>query len=193
MQSQSEPPVEVILDQFVLRRYKREDAPALAQAVAENLEHLRPWMPWIALEPTTLRDREELVARWEREWEEGFQYNFGMFLGSRVVGGAGLIRRISPGGLEIGYWVHRGCTGRGFATAAAGALTTIGLSLLDVTHIEIHHDKANEASKRVPAKLGYVMVREEPDEIAAPGETGLSLIWRMERDDWQGGARPPAK
>jgi RimJ/RimL family protein N-acetyltransferase len=110
-----------------------------------------------------------------------------------VVGGAGLIRRISPGGLEIGYWVHRDHTGRGFATAAAGRLTTIGLSLSNVTHIEIHHDKANEASGRVPSKLGYVMVGEEPDEIAAPGETGLSLIWRMERDDWRGTPVSPAK
>src|SRR5271165_3813790 len=92
-------PGEVALDGFVLRRYRRDDAPALALAVGENLEHLRPWMPWIALEPTSLQDREELLDRWEREWNEGTQYSFGMFRGSRVVGGAGLMRRISPQGL----------------------------------------------------------------------------------------------
>ncbi|HKI16886.1 MAG TPA: GNAT family N-acetyltransferase [Isosphaeraceae bacterium] len=169
---------------FVLRQYRPEDAPALVLAVTENLEHLRPWMPWIALEPTTLEEREELIARWDREWEEGAQYSFGMFIGARVVGGAGLMRRIAPDGLEIGYWVHRDYTGRGFATHAAGALTTVGLSLPNVNHVEIHHDKANVASGRVPLKLGFEKVREEPDEISAPGETGVSCVWSIDRAVW---------
>ncbi len=192
MQVRPVPPSEVVLDDFVLRRYRREDAPAVALAVGESLEHLRPWMPWIALEPTTLKDREELLARWERDWYEGTQYTFGMFQASVVVGGAGLMRRIDQGGLEIGYWVHQAFTGRGFATAAAGALTTLGLNLPDVTHIEIHHDKANAASGRVPLKLGFVMVREEPDEIAAPDETGVSCVWRMDRADWAARSTRPA-
>ena len=180
------PPGEIVLDELVLRRYRPEDAPALAAAVVESLEHLRPWMPWIAFEPTPLEDRQQLLARWAREWDEGAGYTFGMFEGPRVVGGAGLMRRIAPDGLEIGYWVHPAFTGRGFATQAAGALTTVGLSLPDVTHVEIHHDKANVVSGRVPLRLGYEMVREQPDEIAAPGESGVSWIWRMDRADWAG-------
>jgi len=167
-----------------MRCYRQEDAAALASAVTENVEHLRPWMPWIALEPTTLADREALIARWEREWAEGRQYNFGMFQGARVIGGAGLMRRIAEGGLEIGYWVHHAFTRRGFATRAAGTLTMLGLNLPDVTHIEIHHDKANVASGRVPRSLGFEMVREQADEISAPGQTGVSCIWRMDRSGW---------
>ena len=180
------PPDEIVLDEFVLRRYRPEDASALAAAVVESLEHLRPWMPWIAFEPTPLADRQQLLARWAWEWDEGAGYTFGMFEGARVVGGAGLMRRIAPDGLEIGYWVHPAFTGRGFATQAAGALTTVGLSLPDVTHVEIHHDKANVVSGRVPLRLGYEMVREQPDGIAAPGESGVSWIWRMDRADWTG-------
>jgi len=177
-------PLEIVLVGFVLRRYRVEDAPAVASAVGESLQHLRPWMPWIAHEPATVKEREELIARWERDWDEGTQYSFGMFQGVRVVGGAGLMRRIAKDGLEIGYWVHPDFTGRGFATVAAGALTTIAMRLADVTHVEIHHDKANVASGRVPFKLGFEMVREEPDEISAPGESGVSWIWRMDRARW---------
>lgn len=183
--SPTAPPGKVVLDGFVLRRYQREDAPALAAAVGESLEHLRPWMPWIALEPTTLEEREELLARWDRDWAEGTQYTFGMFRESRVVGGAGLMRRIAEDGLEIGYWVHPAFVGRGFATRAARALTTLGLVLSGVTHVEIHHDRANVASGRVPCKLGFEMVREEPVKIAAPGETGVSCVWRMDRAGWR--------
>jgi len=175
---------ELLLDEFALRRYQREDAPALAVAVSESLEHLRPWMPWIALEPTSLKDREKLLAQWDRDWEDGTQYSFGMFRGGRVVGGAGLMRRIGGGGLEIGYWVHREFVGRGYATSAARALTTLGLSLRGVTHIEIHHDRANVASRRIPEKLGFEMVGERAVEAAAPGETEVNCIWRMQAASW---------
>jgi len=183
-QSPNSPPDEVVLEDFVLRRYQLGDAPALATAVGESLEHLRPWMPWIALEPTTLQEREALVQRWDRDWSEGNEYTYGMFRGARVVGGAGLMRRIAKGGLEIGYWVHPSFVGRGFATRAAQALTSFGLNLPGVTHIEIHHDKANVASGRVPFKLGFEMIGEQPSKAAAPGETGVSCLWRIDRAGW---------
>ncbi|MGD0945199.1 MAG: GNAT family N-acetyltransferase [Acidimicrobiales bacterium] len=188
MKTAPRPPGELVLEEFVLRRYQQEDAPALAVAVSESLEHLRPWMPWVALEPTTLKDRQKLLAQWDRDWTEGTQYSFGMFRGGRVVGGAGLMRRIAEDGLEIGYWVHPEFVGRGFATSTAEVLTTFGLSLPGVTHIEIHHDKSNVASGRVPLKLGFEMVREQPVKVEAPGETGVSCIWRMDRAAWSGRA-----
>ena len=178
------PPGEVVLEGFALRRYQRGDAPALAVAIAESLEHLRPFLPWIAGEPLSLQDREALIARWDRAWAEGSEYCYGMFRGAHVVGGAGLMRRIAADGLEIGYWVHPAFVGRGFATRAAQALTTIGLGLRGVTHIEIHHDKANIASSRVPLKLGFEMVGEVHVEIAAPGHTGRNCVWRVDRVGW---------
>ena len=138
----------VALEGFVLRRYQSDDAPALAVAVSESLEHLRPWMPWIALEPTTLNEREKLIAQWDRDWIAGTQYSFGMFCEARVVGGAGLMARIAKGGFEIGYWVHPKFARRGFATDAAEALTTLAFSLPGTTHVEIHHDRENPISGR---------------------------------------------
>lgn len=178
------PPGEIVLEEFVLRRYQQKDAPALPRAVCESLEHLRPWMPWISLEPTSLGDREKLLAKWDEDWAEGTQYSFGIFQKGRVVGGAGLMRRIDKNGLEIGYWVHPEFVGRGYATRAAEALTTLGLGLPEVTHIEIHHDKSNLASSRVPMKLGFKLVGEVPAKPEAPGHSGINCIWRMDRALW---------
>src|SRR3954453_8810297 len=36
---------------LVLRAWEDDDAVALGRAIAESLEHLRPWMPWVAFEP----------------------------------------------------------------------------------------------------------------------------------------------
>ncbi|MFI5043865.1 MAG: GNAT family N-acetyltransferase [Acidimicrobiales bacterium] len=115
-------------------------------------------------------------------WEAGTDFNYGLFLGSEVVGGCGLHDRLGvTDGLEIGYWVRTGRTGRGVATTAVGALCQAAFRLGEVTHVEIHHDKANRASSRVPAKLGFRLVREIADEVYAPAEVGISCEWRLDR------------
>ncbi|HLM63626.1 MAG TPA: GNAT family N-acetyltransferase [Acidimicrobiales bacterium] len=175
---------------LVMRRWRRSDVPALSAAVAESIDHLRPWMPWAAAEPLAPADREALIARWERSWETGDEFNYGLFVGGRVAGSAGLMRRIGPGGLEIGYWVHVAHVRRGLATTASTALTDVAFTQPEVTHVEIHHDLANVASGRVPARLGFRLVGDEPDEPTAPSEVGVARIWRMERAAWPR-HRPP--
>jgi ribosomal-protein-serine acetyltransferase len=178
-------------EQIVVRRWRVQDVPRLHAAVIESLDHLRPWMPWIAKEPLTLAQRAELVAGWAPLWDAGDRM-CGLFAGDEVVGGCGLHERIGPGGQEIGYWVRIGRTGRGYATAAARALVDMAFAMPKVTHVEIHHDVANPASGRVPEKLGFVHVRDEAHAIEAPGETGTQRIWRLERSDWPARARPAA-
>ena len=67
--------------------------------------------------------------------------------------------RISPGAVELGYWVHVDFTGRGYATACARALTQAGLALSDLARVEIHTDEANAISAAIPRRLGYRLDR----------------------------------
>lgn len=179
-------PERIELGTLVLRRWQVRDAPDLSRAVAESLDHLRRWMPWAANEPV---DRVPVIERWTRAWDEGTELNYGLFVDGRVIGSCGLMARIGPGGWEIGYWVHVDHVGRGHAPAAAGALTAVAFALPGTTHVEIHHDTANTASGRVPAKLGFRLVGDEPDQVAAPGEAGIKRVWRLTRAEWE--ARTP--
>jgi RimJ/RimL family protein N-acetyltransferase len=108
----------------------------------------------------------------------------GVFLDGQVVGGCGLHRRLGPAGLEIGYWIHPSFLRRGLATSAARLLTGAAFTLPETTHVEIHHDKANEASGGVPRKLGFAFIGEQPDTPEAPGEVGIECRWRMTRERW---------
>jgi hypothetical protein len=54
-------------------------------------------------------------------------------------------------------------------------LTDASLRLPGVTHVEIHHDKANFASAGVPRRRGFWLLGEIPDEIEAPAERGSSV------------------
>jgi RimJ/RimL family protein N-acetyltransferase len=175
--------------ELVLRRCHLADAEALHLAIDESREHLRPWTPWVTR--ATLEEERAVLVRWEEQWDAGGELQYGLFLGPLAVGSTGLIPRIGPGGLEIGYWVHAAHTRRGYATSAAAALTSVAFTLPGIEMVEIHHDRANLASEGVPRKLGFVLVGEHPRPSSsppAPADSGISRTWRMTRDRW----RPPA-
>ena len=171
---------------LLLRQWEPEDAEALARATAESLEHLRPWMEWVSTEePASPEARRERILGWKREWLRGENVLLGIFLAGRIVGGCGLHRRLAPGGLEIGYWIHPGYTRRGLATMAAWRLTDAALALPEVTHVEIHHDRANLTSAGVPRRLGFRFLGEHRDTPTAPAELGIEWRWRMDAGRWE--------
>jgi ribosomal-protein-serine acetyltransferase len=170
---------------LVLRRWLGEDAPELGRAVEESVEHLRPWMAWIEQEPLPVERRRAMIEEWGRAWSEGGDVVLGAILDGRVAGGCGLHRRIGPHGLEIGYWTHSALLRRGLATRAAAMLTEAALGLPGITHVEIHHDRANRASAGVPSKLGFQWLGEVADDPEAPGDIGIEWRWRMDRERWR--------
>lgn len=176
---------------LLLRTWTPADAAALTALVERNLEHLRPWVPWIADEPMSVDDRATMLARWERDRLAGGDTVYGIFVdGDRPVGGTGLHRRRGPHGLEIGYWLDADHEGRGIMTRAAALLTDTALTAPGVMFVEIHHDKANNRSAGIPRRLGYRLVDEAPDAVDAAGEVGIDCTWRVTADEWR--ARDPA-
>jgi ribosomal-protein-serine acetyltransferase len=102
-----------------------------------------------------------------------------------LVGGGGVHRRVGPGAVEIGYWVRSDRHNRGYATRATQAMTDAAFTFLaDIDRIEIHTDRTNIASARVPEKLGYRLLRTEQREKVALGHTGDGYVWQRRRDEW---------
>jgi ribosomal-protein-serine acetyltransferase len=169
-------------DRVQLRRWRCSDADVAYRVVAESLDHLMPWMPWAdGYSPDSSL---EFVTRCEREWAEGQAYNYAISAGGSTIGSCGLMRRIGPGALEIGYWIHRSWTGQGLATMAAAALLGEAFALPGIQVVEIHHDEANKASGGVPRRLGFTEIERRPalEGPAAPGELGVEVVWRARRD-----------
>jgi RimJ/RimL family protein N-acetyltransferase len=175
---------------LTLRRWVAADAADLSAAITASIEHLRPWMPWVAAEPVSLADRVELIEKWQSDWEQGGDLVVGIFMDGSVVGGSGLHSRRGPGVLEIGYWVHADHANQGIATETSAALTTAAFAVESIERVEIHHDKANVASAGVPRRLGYTLVDETTDAITSPGEVGIDCRWVMQRGDWHAEALP---
>jgi len=177
-------PFSITQGSLLLRAWEEADAERLAQAIGENIDHLRPFMPWIAQEPMSADARRTLIAKWASDAAGGGDEVCGVFLDGLIAGGSGLHHRLGPGGLEIGYWVHKNYVRRGIATTAARLLTDSAFARPGIDRVEIHHDVANVASSGVPMALGYTLIGTEPRPAQAPAETGVHCIWRITRAEW---------
>ncbi|MFC4610381.1 GNAT family N-acetyltransferase [Streptomyces maoxianensis] len=176
-------PQQVIeLDDLTLRAFNGEaDLPELFRVIEESLEHLRPWMPWVA-EHSLGRTTDFLAGRAER-WASGDEFTYAIVLDEAIVGACGLLRRddTPDNAREIGYWLHPAATGRGVATRTARALVDQAFRLPGIGYVEVVHDPANVASGAVPARLGFTEHLRRPAERLAPAETGEVQIWRLTR------------
>ena len=171
-------------DDLVLRRETADDAELIARTVRESLDHLAPWMAWATPEAAELETQRRNRERSTAMAAEGTEYFYLLTPQdeSRMLGASGLHRRIGPGGIEIGYWLHPDAVGHGYITAAVRALTEVALALPDVDRVEIHCNEMNVRSAAVPERLGYRLDRvEDPTEKKAPAETGRDMIWVYDR------------
>ncbi|HEV3227933.1 MAG TPA: GNAT family N-acetyltransferase [Solirubrobacteraceae bacterium] len=170
------------MGELALQRWRPQDRDALYAAVSSTLEHLRPWMPWVA--DYDRSSTGQFLARCEDGWARGESFEYAILAGDgQILGSTGLMTRIAPGGLEIGYWVHGAHTRKRVATRAVAALAEAALRLSWVTHVEIHHDEANVASGGVPRRLGFQLVSAVGRD-PTPAERGRELQWRMDARDF---------
>lgn len=176
------------LGNVVLRRLEVADAAAVARAVAENLEHLEPWMPWANAESADPRFQRRRLAEAERQWSRGADFGYGLFAtgdDDRLLGGFGLTARRGPKTLEIGYWLRADATGHGLATLAVEALTDIAASRPDVDRVLVYCDEANQASAAIPRRLGFHLDRIVSVPPEATAETGRQLEWTIRSAEWR--------
>jgi ribosomal-protein-serine acetyltransferase len=185
------PPDVVDAGPAVLRRWRADDLDAACRAVYSSLEHLRPWMPWAA--DFSRASQAEFLIGCQRDWEAGAAFNYAILVDDAIAGSIGLMSRIGPGGLEIGYWVHQAYTRRGLATAAAAALVDQALALPGIDRVQIVHDELNVASAGIPRKLGFTEIARRPLDHKPLGGTGMGVVWEVTRAQWSGRAPGAAR
>ena len=135
---------------LLLRPGWAEDAPALAQAIAdETIVRNLSSAPW----PFGLRDADAFLAA-PRDPVLPSLLIFERTDGEPVLAGACGLGRRTSGAVELGYWIARAHWGRGFATEAGQALVGIARAL-GIARLEASHFLDNPASGRVLEKLGF--------------------------------------
>lgn len=183
------PAYRIETERLVIRCWQPRDAPLLLAAVEASLEHLRPWMPWAAYEPTDLHEKVTLLRRFRGQFDLGADFTYGIFNPSEteVWGGCGLHTRQGPGAREIGYWIHVAQINKGLATEMVAALTKVAFTVDGVHWVEVRCDPANARSARVPQKLGFTHEATLRHRVGSvDGTRRDAMVWSMLADDYPG-------
>lgn len=175
------PHEEIQGDGFLLRRWRLSDAETLYRVINDTLEYLEPWVLW-ALGGYSEDDAVQFCETTSANWESGEAFDYALLTpDGELVGAVGLMARIGPGGLEIGYWLHHAHTGRGLMTQAV-TLVIEEAFRIGSDRIEIVHDAANSASGAIPRRLGFTELSRTPRRgTLTPGEIGTDVVWRLLR------------
>jgi RimJ/RimL family protein N-acetyltransferase len=182
----SNPAYRIETKRLLIRCYHPSDAPLLDQSISENVEHLRPWMPWVHSEPEPIAEKFARLKRFRGMFDLGQNYVYGIFNPeeTKLLGGTGLHPRIGDEQMEIGYWIHRDYVNQGLITESTAALIKVAFELIQIHRIEIHCDPANVASAAVPRKLGFT--HEGTLRAKTPFLTGWSdsMVWGLLDTDY---------
>jgi ribosomal-protein-serine acetyltransferase len=179
-----EPAGEIVADRIVLRRWETAAADKLTEAVRAFLPELKPFMSW-AHDDFGVDNARPFLQQSVHDWVDGKEYNYALLThAGEIVGAAGLMTRMGPDVVEIGYWIHSAHAGQGLATEAVMALVQAATALDGIERIVIRHDVANRASARVAEKAGFRQREHRPSRLdPAPGMEGTEVVWERPRTD----------
>ena len=171
-----------------LRCWSPGDAPALREALDRSDQQLRPWIPFMSEEPRSLA----ATVNWLRELRAAFDrsenFRFAVFTKAGELAGENmLLRRVGHNALEIGYLTHLGFEGKGYATEASSAMIRIAFEIYQARRIEIHHAADNQASRAIPAHLGFTheaTMRQNMEDTE--GALHDTWIWCLHAADYPG-------
>jgi RimJ/RimL family protein N-acetyltransferase len=188
------PAYRVVTPRLVIRCWDPADAPMMKASIDESLEHLRPFMPWAAKEPTDLQVKVERLRRCRGQFDLGEDFLYGVFNRdeTRVLGGTGLHTRVGPDAREIGYWIHADFINQGYASEVSAALTRVAFEVDGMRRVEIHMATENGPSAAVPRKLGYTheaTLRQRT--LLTDGRYHDAMVWTLLKDDYP--SSPSAK
>ncbi|HSU13397.1 GNAT family protein [Longimicrobium sp.] len=176
------PPYRIETERLVMRAWEPSFTPALHRLVAENVDFLRPWVPWMENEPKSLEDRLRDVRTWRGAFDKDNHWSWALFGLDGEMVGTSLLNRLTDDTMEPGGWVGAAQTRRGYAAEIAAAVVRAVFQGFGMARVHGVCDVANQASIGVLRRLGFT------HEATARHETGGrrtdEMLWGMLADEW---------
>ncbi|HEX6746768.1 MAG TPA: GNAT family protein [Longimicrobium sp.] len=174
------PAYRVVTSRVVLRCWEPADTAALHRVIAENLEHLRPWVSWIEDEPRSMEERLCIVRSMRAAFDADESWSYAVIdADDGELAGGFLLRRIETGnGGDLGGWVAAARGRRGYQSEAAAAMSRVCLEVMRMERVQAVTAVDNERSIALMRKLGFT-------QQATDGERQKhELLWSISADEW---------
>jgi ribosomal-protein-alanine N-acetyltransferase len=174
-----------LLDEFVVRDLRHDDAEALSAAYVKNRRHLEPWEPTRADDFFTPEGQAAAIATSVAAAHAGWSLPLVLTGADRILGRAtlsGITRGAFQSG-TLGYWIDEDLEGRGIMTAVVGAIVTIARDDLALHRVQAETLVHNAASQRVLERNGFVEFGTAPKYLRIAGEWQDHVLFQRLLDD----------
>ena len=177
------PPYRIETPRVTLRCWEPADTPVLRALLADNLEHLRRWVPSMADEPKPVEEKLREVRGWRAAFDQDQMWNYAL-LGAEdgALAGGVLVCRLSPNSVDVGGWVDGDRGHRGFHTEAAAACARAAFETLGITRVQAVCEAQNERSIALLRKLGFT--HEATPRYQVEGRRVDDMTWSILADEW---------
>jgi RimJ/RimL family protein N-acetyltransferase len=178
------PPYRIVTPSVVLRCFEPGDAPAVHRLIAENLEHLRPWVAWAADEPKTLGEKLLEVRQWRAAFDRDQSWHWAVVAADDgELAGAIVMNPVrDTETVDTGGWVGHTRVRRGFQTDATAAVVRVAFEVLGMTRVQAATHPDNDRSNALMRKLGFT--HEATTRHLEQGRRQDELLWSILADEW---------
>lgn len=180
-------PTELRSARLVIRPYRPDDDAAVFAAIEESRELLTPWLPWVH-QHGGVADTRDFCTRAAAGWLLRGRLDLGIFdaRDGGYLGGTGIPRPDwQARTFEIGYWLRRAATGRGYISEAVRILARLAFDELGANRLEIRCDARNERSRHVAERLGFQLEgRLRNDSLDPTGQPRDTLVFALIPEDY---------
>jgi ribosomal-protein-serine acetyltransferase len=161
---------------------------AYQELLAANSERLARWEPW-AGKPPVLEETRSFLEASGQNWLDGSELPVAIAVSRdgqwHLAGALSLTVSRYSRSAEIGYWIGAEYEGRGLVTRAAAAVLDQAFGPLGLDRVSLHTDPANERSRAVARRLGFVEEGLLRQGTAFPGERRDEIVYGLLAEEWQ--------
>jgi len=159
-------------------------ADEIAALVGENLERLRPWMPW-AVDEYSAEHAKDFIQRTLKEFAENGRFNVMIEVNEHLAGSLGFhdldtVNRSAA----IGYWIGKEFEGRGIVSRCCRVLIDYLFDTMKLNRVQINCNVENIRSRAVPERLGFKLEGIHRQVEYHNEKYGDWAVYAMLKDEW---------
>lgn len=157
---------------------------AATKAVRENLEHLKPWMPWAADDYSDVHAR-EWIKRSLNEFARDGRFNALIWWDDEIIGSIGFHDlSTANGNAAIGYWIAKKHEGKGIVTRCCRVLIDYLFDTMKLNRVQINCNIENIRSRAIPERLGFTLEGTLRQVEMVNGRLCDWAVYGLLREEW---------
>lgn len=182
-------PTEFTSERLLLRRYRSTDITMYYQMLRNNAEHLYEFLPPFLIDVQSEEDIRTWFDRQGTEWNARTLFIFGawdrrtgVYVGESYLANPDWdVPRI-----EVGYFLVKESTGKGYATEAANAAIRYAFEQLKVLRVDLRCAADNRASIQVTKRCGFTQEGRFRKYHRKKDGTLVDMLWHgLLLSEWQ--------